>query len=251
MLTGRQRRRPGQIFRAGNKNSLKFLQNLFYAPQQYILCLIKSAGNRANNSVRGKEGMLNPKIFRKQKNSNDFGLFARERIAAGEFIWAPHHSDSNLHIYLTMEEIEYLRPDEKDVFLRYCYQVDRNIFSGYRRLKDVFSDDANFMNHSCDPNSWYDEGHTLLARRDIKQGEEITYDYGSDTTSRDWGFRCTCGSSRCRGVLNRDDWKTLIRTYHSHVMPYIRERMLFEQSSLLHNQIGDYANAFIHSKAGA
>ena len=36
-----------------------------------------------------------------------------------------------------------------------------------------------FQNHSCDPTTWWVDDITLVARRDILPGEEITYDYGT------------------------------------------------------------------------
>jgi SET domain-containing protein len=61
---------------------------------------------------------------------------------------------------------------------------------------------AMFVNHSCDPNCETDEigGHVYIsALRDIKPGEEITYDYwlydGDDDAP------CHCGSRKCRGSM--------------------------------------------------
>jgi len=61
---------------------------------------------------------------------------------------------------------------------------------------------AMFVNHSCDPNCETDEidGRVYIsAIRDIKSGEEITYDYwlydGDDDAP------CHCGSRKCRGSM--------------------------------------------------
>ena len=44
----------------------------------------------------------------------------------------------------------------------------------------VNNDASYFHNHSCDPNCWFSAANssTMVARRDIKPGEEITFDYG-------------------------------------------------------------------------
>jgi uncharacterized protein len=62
---------------------------------------------------------------------------------------------------------------------------------------------AMFINHSCDPNcvtEQDDNGRVwIMAIRDIKAGEELTYDYllydGDDDAP------CHCGSPKCRGTM--------------------------------------------------
>jgi SET domain-containing protein len=62
---------------------------------------------------------------------------------------------------------------------------------------------AMFINHSCDPNcvtEQDDNGRVwVTAVRDIKAGEELTYDYllydGDDDAP------CHCGSPKCRGTM--------------------------------------------------
>jgi len=65
---------------------------------------------------------------------------------------------------------------------------------------------AGYLNHSCNPNcecvfDWDGERVFFVALRDIMPGEELTYDY----CFPDYGEKtpCTCGSSNCRGFLER------------------------------------------------
>ncbi len=169
--------------------------------------------------------MLNPKICRKSISRSQYGLFAAKRIREGELVWTPNPDDRETCVLLTLEEIEDLPPPQREVYLRFCYQVERNLFSGCLSMEEALADDANFMNHSCDPNCWY-EGESLVARRDIAAGEEITYDYGTDSTDRDWGFKCSCGSPLCRGTLRRDDWTRLTDIYGTHFSAYITRELL-------------------------
>ena len=55
-------------------------------------------------------------------------------------------------------------------------------------------------NHSCDPNAGIGRDVFLVAMRDIKDGEEITFDY-SVITADNWTLACRCGSPRCRKVI--------------------------------------------------
>lgn len=63
---------------------------------------------------------------------------------------------------------------------------------------------AMFINHSCDPNCETDEidGRIwVIALRDIKAGEELTYDYMLYDGAEDDPAPCHCGSPKCRGTM--------------------------------------------------
>ena len=60
---------------------------------------------------------------------------------------------------------------------------------------------AHLINHSCDPNceavNYDDEEVWIEAIRDIKKGEEFSYDYGFE----DDATECRCGAKNCKGKL--------------------------------------------------
>ena len=62
---------------------------------------------------------------------------------------------------------------------------------------------ARYINHSCDSNceSEDEDGHIwVTAMRDIKQGEEISYNYGYDLDDYE-DHHCKCGSKNCAGFI--------------------------------------------------
>ena len=67
-------------------------------------------------------------------------------------------------------------------------------------------DEARWINHSCDPNASVKSGVTqvgnvwarLVAKRAIREGEELTYDYAFP---RELAVPCRCGSAKCRGLI--------------------------------------------------
>ncbi len=69
---------------------------------------------------------------------------------------------------------------------------------GDRDFLDL-SGNAYFINHSCTPNSAFTGEVNLIAIKNIKKGEEITFDYSS-TVGKDinWWMNCKCGSKNCR-----------------------------------------------------
>ncbi|XP_076292671.1 histone-lysine N-methyltransferase ash1 [Lasioglossum baleicum] len=86
----------------------------------------------------------------------------------------------------------------------YCLHLDGGLVIDGHRM----GGDGRFVNHSCEPNcemqKWSVHGHprmALFASRDIKPGEELTYDYNFALFNPSEGQECRCGSSACRGVI--------------------------------------------------
>jgi len=71
---------------------------------------------------------------------------------------------------------------------------------------------ARLINHGCKPNCESDIANDkiwITALRDIKKGEEISYDYGYDLES--WEEHpCKCGSANCVGyIVDSEHWGKL------------------------------------------
>ena len=63
---------------------------------------------------------------------------------------------------------------------------------------------AMFINHSCEPNCDTEEieGRVwIVARRNIKAGEELTYDYNLYDGDLDDPAPCYCAAKKCRGTM--------------------------------------------------
>ncbi len=72
---------------------------------------------------------------------------------------------------------------------------------------------ARYMNHSCDGNceAVNCEGEIwIVARKDIKEGEELTYDYGYDM-EHFLDHPCVCGADNCIGYIVREDQRTKVK----------------------------------------
>jgi SET domain-containing protein len=82
-----------------------------------------------------------------------------------------------------------------------------------------------YGNHSCDPNAWWVDEVTLVARRDIAPGEEVTSDYGTSTGIR-YVMKCDCRAAICRGTITGDDWQLpeLQQRYGDHWVPMLLRR---------------------------
>jgi uncharacterized protein len=73
---------------------------------------------------------------------------------------------------------------------------------------------ARYINHSCDPNCVVEKTSDtiwIVALRDITAGEELTYNYGYDTSNYQEN-PCNCGSPSCCGyILAREYWGLIPR----------------------------------------
>ena len=68
---------------------------------------------------------------------------------------------------------------------------------------DIPNNTARFINHSCDPNCHTEQfGNTiwLVAIKDIRAGEELTYNYGYDDEDYE-DNPCNCGANNCCGYI--------------------------------------------------
>lgn len=86
------------------------------------------------------------------------------------------------------------------------------------------------VNHSCDSNCGIqvnEKGsHMLVAKKDIADGEEITFDYAMENyTIEHFPPQCMCVSSTCRGKIT--GWKDLTKEkkeeYRNWAAPFLFE----------------------------
>lgn len=120
------------------------------------------------------------------------GLFAVKKIEKGEVVVVFGGQA------LTLTEVQKLPPSRR----KYALQVEDQVF-----LYSEHDGPGDWVNHSCDPNVGFEGQVVLVAMRTIEAGEEICFDYAmSDTADYD-EFQCTCGTSKCRNFVSKDDWR--------------------------------------------
>ena len=91
----------------------------------------------------------------------------------------------------------------------YLFRLDKDEIIDATRIGGM----ARFINHCCEPNAYArvintdpqpdgtgDKHITIIAGRDIQEGEEITYDYKFPI--EDTKLTCYCGASICQGSMN-------------------------------------------------
>ena len=73
-------------------------------------------------------------------------------------------------------------------------QVGKRTYIDLDKISRIF-------NHSCDQNAGLRKKSEMFALRDIKTGEEITFDYSLTVAPTEWRMECKCGAPNCRKVL--------------------------------------------------
>jgi hypothetical protein len=206
------------------------------------------------------------------KNHYGYGLFATAPIAEGEMIWHESDAeiaqcliiekstladlpqaivDRVLHfgweISLTelslspwLEAYVFGRTESlplnpvqfENQFEKLSFAVSTNSRSEHGQGLDQDANHSDFMNHSCDPNVWYQDDNTQVARRPIAAGEEICQDYAMDR-SGPMEFKCLCGTPACRGVIRKNDFALpeIRKRYGDHVRSLVAQA--WEEPSLL------------------
>jgi len=169
-----------------------------------------------------------------QASQKGLGLFATGQIQEGEVVaWESAELYQGVDDtrpgkkLMTWPQIEERWPDkrERDHFVAYSYQVGEDLFLIPLREDDLVI--TTYQNHSCDPNTWWADDFTLVARRAILPGEEVTFDYStSESLENPEMPECYCNSAYCRRKLDPLDYlkPELIQQYGSHFVSYLRDR---------------------------
>ena len=157
---------------------------------------------------------ITPKAEIKESPIGGKGMFAVGDIALGEVVtvWQGTYTDQ--------KGAEKAKQEGKLVM-----QWDDNLFS----VEDRGDDDGYFINHSCDSNLWMEDAYTLIARKYIKSGEEITADYALWEADENYisKWECSCGSIDCRKKITGKDWRInkIQEKYKDHFSPLINKRI--------------------------
>ena len=98
-------------------------------------------------------------------------------------------------------------------------EVQDHLFNVGRGEYLIAREPGVYTNHSCDPNAGIVRDVLLVAMRDIKKDEEVTFDY-SMITADGWTLECRCGSPCCRNIVgNYSDLPDAIKQRYKNYTP--------------------------------
>lgn len=137
--------------------------------------------------------MIHPDTeLRKINDAIGHGVFAVQLIPKGTITWALDYFD---HV-ITRERAQELPAVYRPIIERYAF------FDAQGRHVLCW-DHGRFVNHSCDSTSLPLGSVCEVAVRDIYPGEQITSDYVTLNLTEE--MTCSCGSTRCRGIMRPVD----------------------------------------------
>ena len=164
---------------------------------------------------------VDPSLYSAPSNIHGTGVFTHRPIKKNEIvmIWGG--------VLINRDEYD-------DTWEKYrnlsVVQVDEEHFLGLP-IEDTTVSLDEYLNHSCDPNTWLIDEVTVVARKDIAVSEEITMDCAlwNDDDSEEYSDddMCACGTSYCRKKLTAHDWKVpaIQKKYKGHFSPYLEKRI--------------------------
>ncbi len=130
------------------------------------------------------------------------GVFARGCIAAGEVVLEYTGERISIAEAARREAMRQAREaagESGEASCDYLYILDEARAIDGRGAGNI----ARLINHHCEPNcasDIWDDRVWIVALRDIRAGEELSFDYGY--TFRDGlGHPCRCGASSCCGYI--------------------------------------------------
>jgi hypothetical protein len=158
------------------------------------------------------DSWINPKVEIRASSIDGNGMFAVEPIREGEtvLVWGGEYTDKANALRARAEG-------------KLILQWDDNLYS----VEERGADRGYFINHSCDSNTWMNGVRTLIAKRDIAVGEEVTADYAlwevKETYVSKW--ECRCGTAVCRKRVTGNDWRLteVQQRYWNHFSPLINK----------------------------
>lgn len=135
------------------------------------------------------------------------GVFAAKNIKKGEFII------EYKGLLRSHQEVDAAYDGEDETGHTFLFTLNED----YVLDANIKGNEARWINHSCDPNC--DSEHVdaedgdkskdrieIKALRDIKTGEELSYNYGIRLSERHTSklkklWACLCGSPKCTGTM--------------------------------------------------
>lgn len=165
------------------------------------------------------------KIAIRESGIQGKGIFAEEAIKKGQLIQ-----------YITGKKVKKLpKTKEESLSIPNWFGLSRHFWI------DPEQGPFRYLNHSCEPNAAIKGTKSLVAMRDIAEGEEVTMDYSMTDADPLWEMECSCEATRCR--------KT-IRSIHSIPTEIFKRHMPYIPRYFQRVYLRNYVNSTLKSGYG-
>lgn len=160
---------------------------------------------------------MSPKLEVRETGKYDGGVFARSGVKKNDLL-----AVFGGYVMTIKEELSLPKK-----FQDTGVQIGEDLVINSGKKKEV----TDFFNHSCSPNVGFNGQIFMVAMRDVKRGEEITFDYAMCLHKakgiKSYKFKCLCGSKNCRGYVTENDWKILDlqKKYDGYFQYFLQEKI--------------------------
>jgi uncharacterized protein len=158
---------------------------------------------------------LNSKAEARQSGIEGLGVFAKEKIEAGETVGVLGG------VIVHRDRIA----EYRSIMSQVGIQIDHDFFIVPTTREELKK--YGVFNHSCAPNIGFSGSLSLIAMRVIESEEELVFDYAFCEIFFP-SFSCACKSAGCREEITQEDWKKpeIQEKYKSYFSPFLREKIL-------------------------
>ena len=163
---------------------------------------------------------LSPKTTVRQSKIGGLGTFATSDINKGEIVFVKGgHIVTRDELFYSKQISSYL-PISDDLFIG---AVNKDEEDGIKL----------FVNHSCEPNCGLKGEITFVAMKDIRKGDELTFDYAM-VDNEFYELECKCESPNCRKIITGFDWKieSLQEKYSSYFAQYLLDKIMAQKTNI-------------------
>jgi SET domain-containing protein len=164
---------------------------------------------------------LNPRLEIRKTDKYGRGIYTKKDIRKGEILIV-----MGGHICNTDQENQL-----GDLATNYNMDISEEWSFCPTKKSDLNLMPQHLVNHSCEPNAGFSDQCFMISIKNIKKGEEITYDYAfvmwsSNDSKIHYELNCLCGKKSCRGKITENDWKikTLQKKYGKYFQPFLRKK---------------------------
>ena len=153
---------------------------------------------------------------------NNVGVFAVPEVKRGRKVADGIHEEDYQDL-IPWSNFENLSPALREKIMAFCVGTQTGFIPpddlDFNRLSIEW-----YLNHSCEGNCGFNDEGDFVALRNIKAGEELTYDYGLAESNPKFRLICTCGSAICRKTVTGNDWKdeSFQAKHREHMLPRLR-----------------------------
>lgn len=148
-----------------------------------------------------------------------FGVFAKEKIKKGErvIVFGGYVMNTKQFDSLTKK------------LKSFPFQIADDLYFGLSKISEI--EEADYLNHSCNPTCGFGGEITVVAIQDIKKEQEITIDYAMCSRNKrsitSDMRNCFCGSKFCRKKITFNDYKRkdLQKRYKGFFQPFLEKKI--------------------------